>query len=387
MQETLTRYTRELNERKQDQRFRRLRSFCPSARGTVEIDGRQLINFASNDYLGLSQHSLLKQRSIEYVQKYGAGSMASRLMSGNLEPFDKIERTLASLKGSETALILPTGYQANSTALPALLGNNALAGCDRLCHNSLLSGATSGKSQWFRYKHNDLSDLRLKLSLRKTDSCQSTWIVTESVFGMDGDLAPIEDLTRLAAEFNSCLFLDEAHATGVLGENGMGFSGGRQCIAMGTFGKGLGSFGAYIACSAQVREYLINFTAGFIYSTALPPAVLGAIDAALELVPAMKAERAQLANNAEYVRQQLVRAGYDIGRSETHIIPIIVGTDAAALSLASWLEAAAIFAPAIRPPTVETNSARIRVSLTLDHSREQLDHLLKSVKDWHERKN
>ncbi len=388
MLEIATRFTRELDDRKRDHRFRQLRGASPANPGEVSLDGKDLINFASNDYLGLSRHPLLKQRAIEFIERYGAGSTGSRLMSGNLDAYDGIERKLAQLKGTEAALIFPTGYQTNSTVLPALSGNNALLACDRLCHNSLLHGASAGKARWFRYKHNDVADLREKLTVRCNESYDSLWIVTESVFGMDGDRAPVEQLRQVAAEFKASLFFDEAHATGVLGEHGMGVSPGEpNAISMGTFGKGLGSFGAYIACSYEVRDYLINFAAGFIYSTALPPAVLGSIDAALDLVPAMSKERQLLGDKAASVRARLQLAGFDTGNSSTHIIPIIVGADSAALSLSAHLELSGIYAPAIRTPTVAKNSARVRISLTGEHTEAQLDHLIKSLKGWHERKN
>lgn len=384
-----TLYEEALEERKAEHRFRMLRESQPGAPGEIVCSGRNLINFASNDYLGLSRHPMLKRRSIEYVERYGAGATASRLLGGNLPPYEALERQLAAMKHTETALILPTGFQTNSTVLPSLAGAGATIACDRLCHNSLLQGAMSAKSRWFRYAHNDASDLRERLQQRKSKSeCDTAWIVTESVFGMDGDLADLSAITEIASEFDATIFLDEAHASGVLGPEGMGFGGGDpRVVSMGTFGKGLGSFGAYIACTNEVRDYLINFAAGFIYSTALPPAVLGAIGAALDLVPEMQVERSRLAAAADDLRTKLRKAGFDTGNSVSHIIPVIVGSDKAAVSLSSHLEEAGIFAPAIRPPTVPENSARIRVSLTLDHTDWHRDYLIDSLKGWHERKD
>lgn len=385
----LATYSKALEERKVEHRFRSLRKCLPCAPGEIEIDGRNLINFASNDYLGLSHHERVKRGAIEFVERYGAGATASRLLGGNLAVYERIERKLAVLKGTEATLILPTGFQTNSTVLPVLAGANSIIACDRLSHNSLLQGASGGKSRWFRFNHNDCTDLRARLRLRYNRAEHgNVWIVTESVFGMDGDLAPLEEISEIAAEFGATIFLDEAHASGVLGSRGMGFAEGLpNVISMGTFGKGLGSFGAYVACSEKVRDYLINFAPGFIYSTALPPAVLGAIEAAIDLVPTLAAERQILAENAASLRENIRQCGFETGESCTHIIPIIVGSDQAALDLAAYLESNGIFAPAIRPPTVPQDSARVRISLTLDHTRTHTGYLIRSLKGWHERKN
>lgn len=387
LQQPQSRFGVELEARRQEHRLRTLREASPASPGCLWLDNRELINFASNDYLGLSRHPLLKARSIEFIQKYGVGSTASRLMSGNLAVFNELETKLASLKGTESALILSTGFQTNTTALPALFGSNSTVACDRLCHNSLLQGATRGQSKWFRYNHNDMTDLREKLSWRAQPD-QSSWIVTESVFGMDGDLAPLAELTAIATTYNGTIFLDEAHASGILGPAGMGFGATiPNCISMGTFGKGLGSFGAYIACTREIRDYLINFAAGIIYSTALPPAVLGAIDAALDLVPDLDGVRNEVAQKAARLRHLLRQCGFATGNSATHIIPVIVGSDSSAVSLSTYLEGAGIFAPAIRTPTVPVDQARIRLSLTAEHSQEHIDHLVKTLKGWNERKD
>mgnify|MGYP003384646543 CR=1 FL=1 len=379
-------YINALEERRQDRRWRRLRQAYPGALGERVLDGIPLINFASNDYLGLSKNPFVKQRAIQFIEKYGVGSTASRLMSGNLDVYERIEKTLAEMKGTEAALILPTGFQTNMTVLPALVGGNALIACDRLSHNSLLQGVVAAKARWFRYSHNDTNRLASELEARGNAAFDNVWLVTESVFGMDGDEAPLDSLRELACRVDATIYLDEAHATGVLGEHGMGYAGGdKRCVSMGTFGKGLGGFGAYIACSAVLKDYLINFAAGLIYSTALPPAVLGAIEAALELVPSFVNERRILAEHGEYLRSGLAKAGFNTGKSSTHIIPVLVGSDEAAVNLAAYLEQCGIFAPAIRPPTVPHNEARIRISLTIEHTRTQLDYLIKSLKGWHER--
>jgi len=255
--------------------------------------------------------------------------------------------------------------------------------CDRLSHNSLISGASLSQARFARYKHNDLADLEKKLSAWKTPQ-NDGWIITESVFGMDGDLADLSGLLALSQRVGLRLFIDEAHATGVFGDNGMGRAqaNGRTSLIMGTFGKGLGSFGAYVACSKQLKDYLVNFCPGFIYTTALPPPVLGAIDAALEIIPTMMDKRTHLLSLADYARDRLKTLGYNVGSSQSQIIPIILGDDHLAISLAQHLEDNQLFAPAIRPPTVPSGTARLRLSFSALHTEEHLDKLFAALKKW-----
>jgi 8-amino-7-oxononanoate synthase len=380
MQNMVDRLTARLSQRQAESRLRKLTPAEPDA-SMVTIDGRQLINFAGNDYLGLARHPALIERSIAFTRRYGAGSTASRLIAGNISPYQEIERKLALLKGTEDALIFATGYQTNQTVLPALIEPRANVFTDRLSHNSLLSGVLASEGRMVRYAHNDLVDLGSRLASAEGGK----WIVTESVFSMDGDRLDVAAIADLARSNDACLFIDEAHAGGVLGQNGMGLTAGRKdvTVAMGTFGKAFGCFGAYIAGCRQLKEYLVNFCAGLIYSTALPPAVLGAIDAALDIVPTMDREREFLLDQADYVRAALKRMGFDTGQSSTQIIPIIIGAEQEALALSWHLEANGIFASAIRPPTVPDGASRIRISLSASHSREQIDVLLNAMERWH----
>jgi 8-amino-7-oxononanoate synthase len=383
--DVLGHYQNLLAVREADSRRRSLREIVPVEGAVIQVNGRQLIDFASNDYLGLARHPILIDRANEFTRKFGAGSTASRLLSGNIAPFERIERKLAALKGTEAALLLPTGFQANTTVIPALADTSSTQVlCDRLCHQSLLTGARLGAGKWTRFAHNDLQHLLTKMA--QAADCDRRIIVTESVFSMDGDVADLDQLGQLATTRGALLYVDEAHATGVQGMNGMGLAAGRKdvAIAMGTFGKALGSFGAYIACTQSMRDYLVNYCSGMIYSTALPPAVLGAIDAALDVIPTMEKQRELLLSNAERLRTKLRALGYDCGSSTTQIIPIIVGNDAEAVSLAAYLEAGGFFAPAIRPPTVPDGTARVRLSLTTLHTREHLERLCILMRDWRE---
>ena len=266
---------------KQAGQMRSLRTYEPCGGARVRADGRELVNFSSNDYLGLASHPLVQARAIEFVERYGTGSTASRLICGSQPGFAEVEQTLAKLKQTERALVLNSGYQANVSLLPTLVDRRALILLDRLCHNSLVQGAVLGRCRMRRYRHGDLDHLRALLAESAGTNYSRRVIVTESVFSMDGDVSDIDALVELAGEFDALLVIDEAHATGVLGERGMGLTCGKDVdVCIGTFGKALGSFGAYVACGEKLWEYLVNCCPGFIYTTALPPAVLGAVDAA-----------------------------------------------------------------------------------------------------------
>lgn len=381
-------YQAALFQREQDEQLRRLRSSRPVGPVEIAIENQRLINFASNDYLGLSQHRLLKDRAIEFVEKYGVGAPASRLLSGNLDCYEEIEHKLARLKGKETALLFASGFQANISVLPALISASATIAADRLNHRSLLEGMQASGARWFRYKHNNVSDLSERFGRNEWPPDAPRWIVTESIFSMDGDSADVASLAQRARDLGADLYVDEAHATGVCGSNGMGLTPGVSgvSVSMGTFGKGLGVFGAYIACSRVVRDYLINFCPGLIYSTALPPAVLGAIDAALDLVPTMEAERRRLKDHADFLRTEARALDFDTGKSDSQIVPLVVGPADRAMELSAYLERSGFFAPAIRPPTVAPGKARVRISLSAEHTESQVQALVTALGKWYGRK-
>ena len=329
-------------------------------------DGNVLVDVASNDYLGLAQDPGIIDRAAEYAARFGAGSGASRLVCGTLTAHADLEEKLAAFLGTEAALLFGTGFQANATLLPALaelLGGAAALLVDRLSHASILNGAFAQGVTAKRFRHNDLNHLEDLLK----GASGPRLVVTESVFSMDGDRADLAALTDLAERYGAPVYLDEAHAIGVLGPQGRGLAAempGRVAITMGTLGKAFGGFGAYVAGSRRLIDYLTSRCAGFLYSTAPPPAVLGALDAALEVIPALDLERMRLAGMAEAVRSAVQGAGYDTGASSTQIIPVIAGTEAAALGLQQLMEMAGFLAVAIRPPTVPAGTARLRLSLS-----------------------
>lgn len=344
---------------------RRLTAFDPS-----------LVDVASNDYLGLARHPLLIERACEWAARHGAGSRASRLVSGTSDDLLALEEKLARFKGAEAALIFVSGFQLNGSVLPALLelGEKPLVFTDRLNHASLHAGLCGVKQ--IRFRHNDLAHLE---TLLEQHPGNTRWIVTESVFSMEGDRADVGALSALAARHGAYLYLDEAHATGVLGPQGAGLSQGRATVTMGTLGKALGGAGAYVAGSRALIDWLVNRCAGFIYSTAPAPAALGALDAALELVPTMQAERARLSQMAETLRQALQARGFDTLASTTQIVPAVFGEAQRALGAAKKLRQAGILAVAIRPPTVPAGTARLRFSLSAALTDGQFGQLLDAV--------
>lgn len=362
-------------------RRRALRAVEPLDGGRVRLGGRELIDFSSNDYLGLARHPALIARAKAYAERYGAGSGASRLVRGTFEAHAEVEAKLARLKGAEAALLFASGWQANAAVLPALfaLGEGpALVFADRLIHSSLHHGCQAAGVRQVRFRHNDLDQLERLLAERAEDPGRR-FILTESVFSMDGDQADVSRLVDIADRWGAFLYLDEAHATGVMGPRGMGLSGlepGRVDLAMGTFSKAMGSFGAYVAGSKALIDYLTNACSGFIYTTALPPPVLGAIDAALDLAPRMDAERAHLKALGERLRSGLAKAGIDTLAASTQITPAVVGEEAAALEVARRLEAEGVLAIAIRPPTVPKGSSRIRFALSAAHAAADVDRIV-----------
>ena len=344
----------------------------------IRVDDKSYVNFSSNDYLGLSFHPEIVARSKAWAEECGAGSGASRLVTGNLQCFEKIEAKLAALKGTERALIMGSGYQANATLLQALFDRKILSGepqvfADRLNHNSMHFGCVAAQVRQKRYRHLDTEHLQQLLETAATDLPR--FILTESVFSMDGDIADMSRISELARAHDAFVICDDAHASGILGEGGKGLSDGADCV-MGTFSKALGSFGAYVACSETVYQFLVNRCGGLIYSTALPPSVLGSIDAALDLLPGLDRERRKVAELAEAFRTGLTTLGFDVGNSRSQIVPMIVGAPDLALDLSNYLRSHGFWVTAIRPPTVPRGTSRLRFAFTAALEKSDVDRCL-----------
>jgi 8-amino-7-oxononanoate synthase len=349
---------------------------------TIRIGDTAYVNLASNDYLALRFHPALIERARAWAEEYGMGSGASRLATGNLNLFAGLEAKVAKLKGKPAALIMASGFQANASVLQALfdrsvLGAEPLVFSDRLNHASIHFGCAASGAREMRYHHGDAAHLGVLLSQYQGDE-RPKFVLSESVFSMDGDVAPLTEIGRLAREHDAMLIVDDAHATGILGEGGRGLSGEAD-VVIGTFSKALGGFGAYVGCSPTLRAYLINRCSGLIYSTALPPPVLGAIDAGLDLVPSLGAERAHVADLAERFRLGARALGFDTGASTTQIVPLIAGPNHVALTLSKRLREAGYFATAIRPPTVPAGTARLRLAFTAAHTGADIDDLLSTL--------
>ena len=371
-------------------RRRRLRPVSWVGGQLRDANGRALIDVSSNDYLGLSQHPLVKARAAEWAERHGAGAPASRLVTGTREITLAVEEKLAAFKRCEAALLFSSGFQANATVIPALAkvpGGTQSAGAgdtaifsDELNHASIVHGCRAARSNAQVFRHNDLEHLDHLLRGHAGESGRKL-ILTESVFSMDGDRADLAGLVRLAERYDATLYVDEAHASGVLGPGGRGLAAecGGADIVMGTLGKAFGAFGAYVAGSRALIDWLVNSCPGFIYTTALPPAVLGAVDAALDLVPGMGQERTKLAQNSQRLREALTLRGYDTLKSSTQIVPAVIGSEADALAAARRLEDAGILAVAIRPPTVAAGTSRLRFALGSHLDDETMTRLLAAV--------
>ncbi|PNU02182.1 aminotransferase class I/II-fold pyridoxal phosphate-dependent enzyme [Novosphingobium guangzhouense] len=362
---------------------RTLRATTLLSDGRIERGGRTMLDFSSNDYLGLARHPLLVERSTRWAGRDGSGSGASRLVTGTSAAHLALEARIAAFKHCEAALIFASGWQANAAVIPALLA--AVPGIavfsDRLIHASMHAGIAMAGVRQHRFRHNDLDHLEALLAEKGADA-PARLILTESVFSMDGDRADMVRLADIAQRHDAALFVDEAHATGVLGPEGRGLSAlvpGKVDLVMGTFSKALGGFGAYVAGSRVLIDYLTNAASGFIFTTAPPPAVLGAVDAALDLLPGMGTERAHLAALGDRLRAGLARLGLDHGASSTQIVPAVIGPEDKAMALSAQLEEAGFLASAIRPPTVPAGTSRLRLALRAGHSEADIDALLGAI--------
>lgn len=338
----------------------------------VTCNGRDVLMLCSNNYLGLADHPALAAASMAAIREYGTSSGASRLVSGTMELHEQLERAVASFKHSEAALLFNSGYAANTGIIPALVGRGDTVFSDRLNHASIVDGIMLSGARLVRYPHNDMQRLA---SLMEKHGTGRRLIVSDGVFSMDGDIARLTDLAELKQRHGALLMIDDAHGSGVLGENGRGSAelmgvGNEVDILMGTFGKALGSFGAYAALSAELRELLINRARSFIFSTSLPPSVLAASLSAVELVQTSEGERLreQLRANSAFFRNSLTEAGFNVPAGSTQIVPIVIGSAPATMQFSEALLAEGLFAQGIRPPTVPAGTSRLRFTMMATHT-------------------
>jgi 8-amino-7-oxononanoate synthase len=359
-------------------------AICGPSRRTT--DGRWLRNFSANDYLGLSTHPALIEASMTATRRVGVGAGASRLVSGTDALIETLERELAAFKGTESALVLNSGYQANVSILQALIEPEDWVFCDRLNHASLNDGVLLARARMVRYRHLDAGHLEAGLQKAPADAVK--WIVTDSVFSMDGDCADLPTLCDLAERYGALLLIDEAHGTGVFGErkrSGLAEAQGvsqRVALHMGTFSKALGGFGAYVAGPDVLMEMMVNRGRGFVYSTALPPGVIAANLAALRLVQAEDCHTQRLWRNIHHFRQTIANApplARRVPPIASPIIPVMLGADSVAVAVSRTLRDNGFHVQAIRPPTVPEGTARLRVSLSAAHTLADLDELVEAL--------
>ncbi|SLK18934.1 MULTISPECIES: 8-amino-7-oxononanoate synthase [unclassified Paenibacillus] len=359
-----------------NERYLRDSAAVPDSPGYTWRGDRVLLNLASNDYLGLARHPAIIDTIREALLTEGGGSGASRLVTGNRPPYGRLEEALATWQHSEAALVFANGYMANSGVIRALVGRGDVVFSDQLNHASIVDGIVLSRTEHARYRHNDME--HLKLLLNKYRDKRRKLIVTDAVFSMDGDQAHLEELVALKQEYGAMLMVDEAHSGGIYGKRGEGlcFKLGLHHdvdVHMGTFSKSFGLYGAYVCGSRTLIRFLVNKARPLIYSTALPPSLVAGISTALTLVQADHWRRERLYSASQLFRSSLSDAGFNVGTGDSPIVPIIVGDNERALRFSEALEAGGIAGIAIRPPTVPDGTARIRFSLSADHTPKELN--------------
>ena len=369
---------------------RHLREICSAQGAEIETGGRRLVNFSSNNYLGLANDPRLREAAITAISEFGVGGGASRLISGTQSPHLRLERALAKWKGTEAALCFGSGYAAALGTIPALARKGDVILLDKLCHASLIDGAKLSGAILRVFPHNHLGKLEshLQWSQRK-HAGKRILIVTESVFSMDGDNAPLRELIELRKRFGALLLLDEAHAVGVIGPNGRGLAAAGNLdddvdVQMGTLSKAFGASGGYVCGSRNLIEWLINRARSFIYSTAPPPGIAAAALAAIDFLSSSEGEERRLLLWQKIGLMHELLPVSELNRksnaASSAILPWIVGDEQAALDLASALQSEGFLVPAIRYPTVAKGSARLRITVTASHEEDQIRALCEAIR-------
>jgi 8-amino-7-oxononanoate synthase len=361
--------------------YRRLRLIEGPQGTSVSLDGRRVLLLCSNDYLGLAERTEVREAAAAAALEWGAGAGASRLISGSMEPHRRLEQRLAEFKGYKAALLFGSGYLANTGAVAALAGTGEVVFSDELNHASIIDGCRLSRAETFVYRHGDLEHLAWGLDHA---GGRPALIVTDGVFSMDGDLAPLPELLELARRHRARLMVDEAHATGAVGPGGRGTVAaaglsGEVDVVVGTLGKALGSYGAYVCANGETVEYLVNTARPFIFSTAPPPPAVGAATRSLEILEVEPQLVAQLQANAEVLRQALVAEGLDAGPSTTQIVPVRLGEAEPTMRLCEQALERGVFAQGIRPPTVAEGSCRLRFTVMATHRPEDLRRAAREV--------
>lgn len=370
-----------LAQREHDHLLRRRVELQSAQSVTPTINGKTLLSFCSNDYLGLANHPEIASAMKEAIDTYGVGSGASHLIDGHHLEHEALERELAAFTGREAALVFNTGYMANMGVMQALIGRQDTILQDKLNHASLIDGGRLAGGQVLRYRHNDMAQLDEQLTRAKGKKL----IVTDGVFSMDGDVAPLAAISDLAKNHDAWVMVDDAHGFGVLGPQGSGLvnqcglSSGDIQLSVGTLGKAFGTSGAFVAGDQSTIDYLVQFARTYIYTTATPPSVAAATRASLRLVQASDDARLHLSQLIKQLRQGAESLGFELMPSDSPIQPILIGSNEDALALSATLKSLGILVTAIRPPTVPEGTARLRITLSAAHSKAHVDTLLNAL--------
>ena len=361
---------------------RNLRSFTTGNETEIIVDGKKLLLFASNNYLGLATDSRLKKKAIEGISRYGTGSGGARLTTGNIVIHEQLEREIAEVKGTEAAIVFSSGYLANIGVIASVMKKGDVIFSDAWNHASIIDGCRLSKAKTIRYAHADMLDLEVKLKAWQGEG--KKLIVTDGVFSMDGDIAPLPKIVALAKEYGAYIMVDDAHATGILGGRGYGtvdYFGLQDKVdfTVGTLSKAIGAEGGFVAASSLAIQYMRNKARSFIFQTSLSPGVIEAAREGIRLIQHEPERREQLLKNALFLRENLERLGFSIGPGNTAIISLLIGDASKAVQFSEQLMKEGIFIPAIRPPTVPQGSSRLRITVMATHTQEQLQMVVEKV--------
>ncbi len=383
MEEFYSDLAQELEKLHEQHLFRELRSLTGVPAEWVEMQGKRLLNLSSNNYLGIADHPSLKIAASLAVEQLGCSATSARLIVGNYELYDQVEKDLTQFKNTEAALMFNSGYSANVGIITTLAGKEDIILSDKTNHASIIDGVRLSGAQYLCYKHIDMADLERCLKIAQ--GYRRILIITDSVFSMDGDLAPLPAIVELKEKYGAVLMIDEAHGGGVFGENGRGLAefygvSDRVEINMATLGKAFGCSGAYVAGRKVLIDYLRNKARSFIFTTGLPPSVVASVQAALQVVQQESWRRKEVLTKAAWVRDELAKGGFKLLNSESQIIPILVGDNAPTLEFSKRLFDVNILAMAVRPPTVPLNAARLRLTVMATHSEEELSWAVEQIK-------
>lgn len=374
----------ELKELERSGLYRRLRTITSNQEAHITIGGKDYISFSSNNYLGLANHPKVKEAAINAIKQYGCGAGASRLIVGTMELHTHLEERIAQFEDKPAAILFCTGYVANVGVITSLVGKGDAVILDRLNHASIVDASRLSGAKILVYPHRDIE--RLEFILKKYKDYRRRLIVTDTVFSMDGDTAPLPDIVDLAKEYGAMVMIDEAHATGVIGENGRGaaeqFGVSKEIdVIMGTLSKAVGSLGGFVVGSHELISYLHNKAHSFIYTTALPPAVCAASIVSFDIIEGQPELREKFWERLNLVKDGLHKLDFDLMDTESHIIPILIGSEKTTMEISRYLYENGILAPGIRVPTVPKNTARLRITVMATHSRRDITRLLSTLEE------